>query len=82
MPNKSRGIISGEYYHVYNRAVEKRTIFYNEKDYEYFINKALFFKDRTKVKILAYCILPNHWHFLLKEPKKQMIGSIHHIIIT
>lgn len=56
------------FYHVYNRAVDKRTIFYTEKDYEFFISKALFYKEKTRVKILAYCILPNHWHFLLKEP--------------
>ena len=69
MSTKSRDIVLGKFYHVYNRAVDKRTIFYTEKDYEYFINKALFFKDKTRVKILAYCVLPNHWHFLLKEPK-------------
>ena len=72
MANKSRNIAPGGYYHAYNRAVEKRTIFYSEKDYEYFINKALFFKDKTGVKILAYCVLPNHWHFLLKEPKTTL----------
>ena len=69
MSNKSRGIYPNNFYHIYNRAVEKRTIFYTEKDYEYFINKILYFKEKTNVKILAYCILPNHFHFLLKEPE-------------
>ena len=69
MPNKSRNIYAGNYYHIYNRAVEKRTIFYSESDYEYFISKAILYKEMTEVKILAYCILPNHFHFLLKEPK-------------
>jgi putative transposase len=68
MPNKFRGIYPSNFYHVYNRAVEKRTIFYSEKDYEYFISKILYFKEKTGVKILAYCILPNHFHFLFKEP--------------
>jgi REP element-mobilizing transposase RayT len=68
MATKQRCFVVGEFHHVYNRAVDKRTIFYTEKDYEYFLGKALFFKEKTGVKIIAYCILPNHWHFLLKEP--------------
>jgi len=68
MPNKPRDIAPDYFYHIYNRAVEKRTIFYTEKDYEYFIDKAIFYKEKTGVKILAYCVLPNHFHFLLKEP--------------
>ena len=72
MANKPRNIIPDNFYHVYNRAVDKRTIFYTGKDYEYFINKALFFKDKTRIKILAFCVLPNHWHFLLKEPTSQV----------
>ncbi|MBU1202859.1 transposase [Patescibacteria group bacterium] len=69
MPNKPRDIYPNNYYHIYNRAVEKRTIFYTEKDYEYFIEKVAFYRDKTGIKILAYCVLPNHFHFLLKEPK-------------
>lgn len=72
MSNKPRNITPNNFYHVYNRAIDKRTIFYTEKDYEYFINKALFFKEKTNIKILAYCVLPNHWHFLLKEPTSQV----------
>ena len=69
MSNKPRGIHPRNYYHIYNRAVEKRAIFYMEKDYEYFIEKIIFYKEKTGVKILAYCILPNHFHLLLKEPE-------------
>jgi REP element-mobilizing transposase RayT len=72
MPTKSRGIVSGSFYHAYNRAADKMTIFYTANDYEYFINKILYFKKKTNVKILAYCILPNHWHFLLKEPTREV----------
>lgn len=71
MANKMRSIVAGEFYHVYNRAVDKRVIFYTEKDYEYFLSKVLFFKEKTGIKIIAYCVLPNHWHFLLKEPETK-----------
>lgn len=77
----------GEYYHVYNRGVEKREIFLNSDDYDRFI-KTLYVANGTKafvyreikekslididcgdplVAIGAYCLMPNHFHILLKE---------------
>jgi len=75
MATKPRNFTHDTFYHVYNRAVEKRTIFYTKNDYEYFLNKVLFFKEKTGVKILAYCVLPNHWHFLLKEFQNHPSGD-------
>ena len=77
----------GEYYHVYNRGVDKREIFLDKKDHERFVrllylangskpyvyrevqNKELNIIDRGEplVAIGAYCLMPNHFHLLLKE---------------
>ena len=77
----------GEYYHLYNRGVEKREIFRGVRDYERF-HKLLFvsnsknpiiFRDIEKmsfgniergeslVAVGAYCLMPNHFHILVKE---------------
>ncbi len=68
MANKNNTIYPGKIYHVYNRAVEKRRIFYTEQDYNYFLQKILFYKIITGVKLLCYSLIPNHHHFSLKEP--------------
>lgn len=68
MKNKINIIYPDNIYHIYNRAVEKRTIFYTDQDYEYFIKKFLFYRDVIKIKLLCYSVMPNHYHFLLKEP--------------
>jgi len=54
--------------HIYNRGVEKRTIFCTEEDYNYFLERIIFYREITGVKLLGYSIMPNHYHFILKEP--------------
>ena len=73
----------GEYYHLYNRGTEKRKIFLHRKDYEYFLDLFYlcnstkniekrdigenFDRGKTLVDIGAYCLMPNHFHILVKE---------------
>ena len=73
MANKKGIIYPGEIYHVYNRAVEKRTIFYDEQDYNYFLQKILFYRLVTGIRLFTYCIIPNHHHFTLKEPTPGVV---------
>ncbi len=76
-----------EYYHVYNRGVEKRLIFLDKSDRDRFLRllylangtKPVIYRDVPRrslsdldmgeklVAIGAYCLMPNHFHLLLKE---------------
>jgi len=59
---------SGEAYHIYNRGNEKQPIFFSEKNYLFFLQKVrmewLPFSD-----ILAYTLMPNHFHFIIVPNK-------------
>lgn len=59
-------------YHIYNRSVLKIPIFRCPPDYVRFLVKMSQFQIRYPVKILAYCLMPNHFHFLLEEPAEQV----------
>lgn len=53
------------YYHIYNRAVGSEKLFLSDKDYFYFLEKL----KRYLIPILdiyAYCLIPNHFHLLVK----------------
>ena len=60
-----RNVIGGMVYHVLNRANGREKIFRNKTDYEIF-EKILFeAKEKYPMRILSFCIMPNHWHFVL-----------------
>ena len=54
----------GFLYHVYNQANNKEIIFLDDEDYSYFLNRVKAWVS-VKSDILAYCLMPNHFHFLI-----------------
>jgi REP element-mobilizing transposase RayT len=59
-------IAKNSFYHVYNRGAYKSKIFRCETDYRYFMYKIALYKTFYKIKLYIYCLMPNHYHFLLK----------------
>ena len=62
----------GLYYHIYNRGCNKQRLFFIEKDWKRFWDIILKYTAKYKlIKIHAWCVLPNHFHFLLSEQKTE-----------
>lgn len=55
-------------YHVLNRANGRMKIFRKDKDYEAFEHILEEAKVKHPMHILAYCLMPNHWHLVLCPP--------------
>jgi putative transposase len=65
MPRHARMAPGGLVYHVLNRSVGKMVMFRRDADFEAFervISQAL---KRYPIRILTYCIMPTHWHFVV-----------------
>ncbi len=57
-------------YHCLNRANARAQIFDNDKDYKLFEDILEEAKEKFDMRILAYCLMPNHWHLVL-YPRKD-----------
>ena len=60
-----RAAEAGYVYHVLNRANARKTIFEKDQDYEAFERVLAEAVERTKTRLLAYCLMPNHWHLVV-----------------
>jgi len=63
------------FYHIYNRGNRKENVFLQNRDYERFLKRAREYKDRFGVTILCYCLMPNHFHFLLRQDTQTPITT-------
>ena len=65
MPRRNRFADGGYVYHVLNRAAGRRRIFETEQDYAAFQKVIEESRHRTPMRVLCYCLMPNHWHLVL-----------------
>jgi len=55
-----------ELYHIYNRGNNRQRIFFNPENYLFFLQKVRKF-IMPHCDLLAYCLMPNHFHFLVSS---------------
>src|SRR5436190_1941818 len=58
-------------YHIYNRGNNQQTIFYTEENYIYFLRKCHRYLKPVS-EILAWCLMTNHFHFLIEVTEKSL----------
>ena len=65
MGRPHRAAAGGYVYHVLNRANARMTIFDDAEDYEAFEKVLWQAVERSRMRLLAYCLMPNHWHLVV-----------------
>ena len=55
-----------ECYHIYNRGNDKQLIFLEPENYRFFLKQILKYLPVSRVDLLAYCLMPNHYHLLIR----------------
>lgn len=96
MPTRIIPLVNDQFYHVYNRGVEKRRIFDNRRTYTRFLQAVSYYQlvgpkpkfsnfikyksfepnpNKKIAEIICYCLMPNHFHFLVKQLKEGGVSE-------
>ncbi len=67
---------AGMYYHIYNRGVSKTTLFREPTNYLFVIEKLQKYRKVNHVAVIAYCLMPNHYHLLLRQDGAEPAGNV------
>ena len=65
MPRTARVAPGGMVFHVLNRGVGKNQLFFNDQDFLAFERIVADTLEKRPMRILSYCLMANHWHFVL-----------------
>ena len=73
MGRPRRTSVGGYVYHVLNRGNGRLPVFHKDFDYEAFLHVLAETQQRVPgMRLLAYCLMPNHYHLLLETPTADM----------
>ncbi len=65
MPRTARASVGNVCYHVLNRGNGRSTVFHKEDDYGAFLKLLNEANDRIDMRLLAFCLMPNHFHLVV-----------------
>ena len=83
MPRTARNAPGGLIYHVLNRGVGRQRFFFCDEDYLAFERIIVETLEKRDMRILSYCLMPNHWHFVLwPEGDKDLGRFMQRLTIT
>jgi len=68
---------AGQFFHVFNHAVGSDLLFREKENYQFFLNRYKYYLNQH-IDLYAYCLLPNHFHLLIKvheDSTNEMISE-------
>jgi len=71
--------VQDTFYHIYNRGINKEKIFFKEENYIFFLEKFNKYLDEL-VDTYAYCLIPNHFHLLIKVKSELELKPIVNVL--
>ena len=80
MPRKPRIQYPNATYHVISRGNRGQDIFINEYDYRKFLNILEKYAELFNIRIIAYCLMTNHFHLALRTPDANLSNLMHRLL--
>lgn len=68
--------LPGHYYHIYNRGAHQKSIFKEQGNYLFVQQKIKHYSKQLNLTVIAYCLMPNHYHFLIRQNRENSAGLL------
>ena len=68
--------VAGGWYHVTARGQRRERIFGAKADYRRFLKLVAEMRERYRVRVRAYCLMPNHYHLLVSTPEANLSRAV------
>jgi len=75
MARRKVKFLAEHYYHVYNRGTNRELIFREPENYRFLLSRVKNYSSRFNITVIAYCFMPNHYHFLLRQEGMESISA-------
>ena len=82
MPYRGDAFTQGQYYHLYNRGAGKGKIFFNDGNYQYLLRLVKEYYQKHGATVIAYCLMPNHYHFLLRQETDEPLSEFMQVLFN
>ncbi len=76
MPYRRIQFAADQYYHIYNRGSGRRPIVREEENYVFLLRRIKEHADALHVAVITYCLMPNHYHLLLRQDGQEPAGLL------
>ena len=80
MSSRNRTFAAGQYYHIFNRGINRESIFFRKENYLYYLRLLRKYSQLYFVTATAYCLMPNHYHLLLRQDGEVSISKLMQVI--
>ena len=78
MPRALRSYDNDAVLHVVNRGNDRRQLFAGERDYRAFLGLVAWAQARASLRLLAYVLMPNHWHLVVWPHSPAQLSRFMH----
>ena len=82
MPRTARASVGGLCYHVINRGNAREPVFHDSSDYQTFARLIGEVCTRLPLDVLAACLMPNHFHLVLRPYSDRDLGRLMQWLLT
>jgi putative transposase len=65
-------LLTSKHYHIYNRANGSENLFIEERNYDFFLKRWAYYISPI-ADTYAWCLMPNHFHFLVKIKEEDLV---------